>query len=323
MIIHRGLYRLIADTSRIKLGWFSVNQCSFRVICGYIILLCLIAAITKAQPLPSTDIYLANISTQDSHLIIDNPINVTNRNGYDNQPSFLGPKLLLFTAIYEDEQADIYTYNIQHRYITRLALTEESEYSPTPMPTRGYFSVVRVEKDSTQRLWNFNPVNSTPNLILKTIKPVGYHCWIDSHRVALFILGTPNTLQIVELQTEKATILDTNIGRSLHKIPGKEAFSYVKKWNDSTWFIIEYDVQTKEIKPIIQTLRGSEDYVWTPNGEILMGRQSNLFCFKPETDSTWSEVADFSKFGIMDIKRLAVSPDGKRIAIVANDAVKK
>ncbi|MBI3195248.1 MAG: hypothetical protein HYZ34_12410 [Ignavibacteriae bacterium] len=291
----------------------------------YIIMLFFIQVV-NAQPLPSTDIYLTTIRTQGknndgqtSTMSFDDPVNITNRNGYDNQPSFFGSSLLLFTSIYEDEQADIYTYNLQHRYITRLVQTEESEYSPTPMPKRGYFSVVRVEKDSTQRLWYFNPVNNTPTLVLKTIKPVGYHCWIDSNRVALFVLGEPNTLQIVDIQTEKTTVLDTNIGRSLHKIPGKESFSYVQKLNDSTWFINEYDLKSNKNSLIIQTLTGSEDYVWTPDGEILMGQKSKLFLFKPGKDSTWNEIVDWSSLGIEEIKRLAVSPDGKRIAIVAND----
>jgi hypothetical protein len=275
----------------------------------------------QAQPLPSTDIYHSLFNT--TLKTVSGIFNTSHRIGYDNQPSFLNDSTVLFTSIREDEQADIYKYSLSSNTLTRITETVESEYSPTLMPDGKHFSVVRVEKDSTQRLWKFDLNGKNPELILKIIKPVGYHCWIDSNHVALFVLGEPVTLQLVDIQTERATILDTSIGRSLHKIPGREAFSYVKKWNDSTWFINEYDLTTKKSKPIIQTLAGSEDYVWTPTNEILMGRQSKLFHFSPNADSTWSEVADFSKDGIRDIKRLAVSPDGKRIAIVANDAEKK
>ncbi len=277
-------------------------------------------SILQTQPLPSTDIYFAKLNYQSAKLSIEKPINITQRIGYDNQPSFhKDGRGLFFTSIREDDQADVYQYLADEDTVIRITTTMESEYSPTLMPDGKQFSVVRVERDSTQRLWKFDLNGNNSELIMKTIKPVGYHCWIDSNRVALFILGEPNTLQLVDIQTEEAAILDTNIGRSLHRIPGKEAFSYVQKQNDSTWFINEYNLTTNAIKPLIQTLKGSEDLAWTPNGEILMGQQSKLFMFDPRKDSAWKEIADYSEQEVRDIKRLAVSRNGKWMAIVAND----
>ena len=42
------------------------------------------------------------------------PVNITNRSGYDNQPSFSkDEKSIYFTSIRNDKQADIYLYNIK------------------------------------------------------------------------------------------------------------------------------------------------------------------------------------------------------------------
>ncbi len=66
-----------------------------------------------------------------------------------------------------------------------------------------------------------------------------------------------------------------------------------------------------------KTLPGSEDFVWTPDGIILSASGSKLFKFEPKKDREWQEVADFSSAGLKGITRLAVSPKGDRLALVA------
>src|SRR5262249_43158459 len=156
------------------------------------------------------------------------------------QPSFLTDgRSILYTAIKDDRfyglqakdrQADVYRYDIRTAATTQITKTPESEYSPTLMPDGKSISVVRVEMDGTQRLWKFPPTSGPPSIILETIKPVGYHCWIDDHTLALFILGssgTPNTLQIVDVQNEKAGVVAENPGRILRVVPHQNRLSFV------------------------------------------------------------------------------------------------
>ena len=64
----------------------------------------------------------------------------------------------------------------------------ESEYSATPMPGRNAVSVIRVERDSTQRLWSV-PLDGSPGaVVLERIKPVRYHTWVNDKLLALFVL---------------------------------------------------------------------------------------------------------------------------------------
>ena len=67
----------------------------------------------------------------------------------------------------------------------------------------------------------------------------------------------------------------------------------------------------------VQTLEGSEDYAWTPDGSILMARDSKLFKWQPQKDQNWVEIADFKKAGLTAITRIAISPTGSRLALAS------
>ncbi len=270
---------------------------------------------------PKTDLFIVDLSQRDGKLQFGKPLNITKRKGYDNQPGFLPDgKSLFYTSRREDKQADIYRYDIDNAATTRLTETTESEYSPTVTPDGKYFSVIRVEADSTQRLWKFPIDGGHPVLVLKNIKPVGYHVWVDQNTVVLFILGTPNLLKLVDTTTEKAETIAASVGRSLHMTTNSREINYVYKSSDEEWTIRSQHLKTHRLTRFIKTLPGSEDFVWSPGGALLMGNGSKLFRYNPKSDKDWQEVADFSKEGITQITRLAISPAGDRIAFVANDA---
>ncbi|HEX8185080.1 MAG TPA: hypothetical protein VF747_10025, partial [Blastocatellia bacterium] len=227
---------------------------------------------------PGTDIFIAGLGQQQSRFKIGKPVNITKRPGYDNQPKFLPDgKSLFFTSIREDKQADIYRYDIAKGATTRLTVTAESEYSATVTPDGKHFSVIRVEADSTQRLWKFPLKGGSPVLVLEKIKPVGYQAWVDEKTVLLFVLGTPNTLQLVDVPTEKAETIITDVGRSLYRAPRQEKVSFVHKVSADEWIIKEMDMKSRKIVPIIKALPSSEDYAWAPGGVLLMAKGSKLF----------------------------------------------
>jgi Tol biopolymer transport system component len=227
---------------------------------------------------------------------------------------------ILYTSI-RDKQADVYRYDLRAASTTQVTDTPESEYSPTLMPDGKSLSVVRVEADGTQRLWKFPLAGGSPALILEKIKPVGYHLWTDRDTLALFVLGKPNTLQLVDLRTGKAEWVADNPGRILRRVPHQNKFSFVHKVSDQEWLIKTFDLKTRSVATFIKTFPGAEDYAWTPNGVLLMANGSKLFARK-ESDWAWVELADFSSAGLKNITRIAVSPKGDRIAVVARSEVK-
>ncbi len=277
-------------------------------------------ALQAAAAPPATDIYLADLRVAQGRVSIGAPVNVTARPGYDNQPSFLPDgRAFLYTSIREDSQADIYRYDIDRKTSVRLTATSESEYSPTPLPDGSGFSVVRVEADSTQRLWAFDEDGTRPRLILDSIKPVGYHAWGDARTVVLFVLGTPPTLQIADtrMASGPGEIVARNIGRSLQRVPGSVAIAFLQRDSVAGDWIKEVNPQTKLVTPLVRALDGADFFTWTPSGIVLAARGTKLFQWNPRRTKNWEEVADFSASGLTTVTRLAVSPTGDRLAIVA------
>jgi dipeptidyl aminopeptidase/acylaminoacyl peptidase len=292
------------------------NKHSF--ICA--VILSLLAWHTPGQNAPpSADIFLADVMKRGGQLVLGKPVNITNRDGYDNQPSFLPDgKSLLFTSIRQNNQADIYRYELATQKTERVTNTSESEYSPTVTPDQKFFSVIRVEADRTQRLWKFPLRGGEPSLVLTNVKPVGYHVWVDADTLALFVLGQPNSLQLVDVKTEKAEVLANNIGRALHRIPGQaDKISFVHKAAEKEWVVKELDVKTRQSAPLINTLPGSEDCAWLPDGTLLIAQGSKLFKWQRGKDKDWQAVADLAAAGLSGITRLAVSQKGDKLALVA------
>jgi len=275
----------------------------------------------QAQPSPSgTEIFLARLTQRAGRISLALPKNITNRPGYDNQPSFTPDgQGILYTLIKEDGRADIYRYDLKSGRIHQVTKTAESEYSASVTPDGRHFSVVRVELDSTQRLWRFEMSGNKPELVLAGVKPVGYYAWCNPAAVALFVLGNPSTLQVSNIQTGSAQVVSKNIGRSIQKIPGRNAASFVDKISEREWWISQVDCSTLMTTSLIRTLPGSEFHAWMSDGTLLMARESKLFAWKPGSEGSWEEIADLSAAGIRNITRIAVSPKGNALALVASD----
>ena len=288
---------------------------TYFYLTGLFVLICLMDA--AAQAPPSTDIYLVGLTQDMAIHAPDGPVNLTFRDGYDNQPHFTpNGQFLLYTSNRE-EQTDIYRIELSTRRTEQVTATSESEYSPTVTPSGDAFSVIQVEEDQTQRLWQFDLDGSNPTLLLEEVKPVGYQAWVDTRRVALFILGQPPTLQLADTQSGDATILAESIGRSLHRIPGTSRISFVHKADKETWIVKSVDPITGDIEEIMPTLPAREDYAWLPNGNLIMGDGERLFLGVPMLGS-WHLLHDFAPAGFSNITRIAVSPDGRQLAFVAD-----
>ena len=271
--------------------------------------------LAAAQGLPSTDIVL--VSMRDGQIVLhdDHLINLTDRDGYDNQPFFTPDGQAVLYTSSRDGQTEIYRVDLATRTPERVTNTPESEYSPTMLPNGDGFSTVRVEADGTQRLWTFDLNGENPALALEAVKPVGYHAWADAQTVVLFVLGEPSILQQADTQTGQADTLAYGVGRSLHRTPG--AISFVHKEADDNWIIKTLDPATGVVTPVVATLPGREDYAWRPDGGLLMADGAVLYTWTPTHDA-WTPLYDFAHHGVTTITRIAVSPDGSHVAFVVD-----
>lgn len=278
--------------------------------------------VPTATGVPATDIWLGSLVRAGGGLSISGLEQATDRDGYDNQPSFLlDGSAILFTAVLDRRQTETMRFEVTAGAESAADLaeqrthTEASEFSPLQIPGQEAFSAIH-ELRGKQYLWRYDLSGEPVGPIFATAEPVGYFAWANEHVVAMFILGDPATLQVGDALSGEIRIVAENPGRSIHRIPETEEISFVRKVSDGEWWLERLDPAAGTAMRITRTLPGREDYAWTPEGEILMGDGSRLFSWSEGSD--WTEIADLSDLGVEGITRLAVSPDGARIAIVAN-----
>lgn len=266
---------------------------------------------------PSTEVYLFDLKKQKDGYTLSSPVNVSDNPGYDNQPSFSADgNTLLYTSWQSDEQTDIIQYNISKQSKTRFTETDGSEYSPTQSSNGDLISAILLERNGRQLLWSYDVKNAEGDILVEDLK-IGYHCWYDENTLFSFVLGDPATLQRNDLQSGENLVIDQNIGRSLHRIPGKKWISYISKASDE-WKVMALQVRNGKQKVIAETLPSVEDMAWMPNRTMVMGKGSQLY-FRKWNDQSWTALFDLAKLQLRGITRVAINPDGTKIAVVVEE----
>ena len=256
-----------------------------------------------------TEIYMLEIQKTTDGFKIKNPINISNRIGYDNQPSFHSSKSLIYFSSQISGQTDIYAYNYKSKKLTQVTNTVDSEYSPTVTPDKEFFScIVQRKSNGDQDLVKFsikNPEKSEIILESQKAGKIGYHAWSSDNELIAFVLGEPNTLQQFDINTKKGTVLGKNISRSLHFVPSKKAFSFVEK-DGETWKIKLLNPENQTISVYADALSESEQYnAWDKNGILFGSKNEELYFFEEKTKS-WKELSLPPNLPKNKISRLAI-----------------
>lgn len=272
------------------------------------IALCLIVVRVSAQT--GSDIYLADLKIGKKGFAVSNPKNITNRPGYDNQPSFHPDKpIIYFSSFNAEGRSDIKTFNYKMQETKLFTETTEREYSPTVTPDKNFISCIIQRDNNAQDLGKYPISGGTPQVLINNLT-VGYHAWLNPNKLLLFVLGEPNTLRTFDITNKKDSIVKQSVGRALHKIPGQNAVSFVDK-SETPWKIKSFD--GKSIQTICETLPNREDLAWTPDGKIIMSDGRQFFYFDSKSNDGWKM---FYASSIENISRIAVSSNGKKIAFV-------
>ena len=154
-------------------------------------------------------------------------------------------------------------------------------------------------------------------VLFRNLDAVGYHAWGSETTLLLYLFGEPPTVRIADLRTGESEVVASGVGRSLNKIPNRNAWSFVERVSAAEAWISEINIGTHEVRRLISAVGGGEFHAWTPEGVLLMALGSRIYQWDPEVDRDWRRVADVSDMGIT-VSRIAVSPDGSRIAVVGD-----
>ena len=283
---------------------------------------------SASAKMPGFDIYLGDLALQDKRLKVSHLKALTSTTAYDNQPSFLpdGEVLLYTSALTKNkvEQTDSMLISLKSGQVSNLTNSKESEYSPTSMPSGNSFSVIRAVNDE-QKLWRYplypeRPSAEPASELLTNINPVGYHAWVDSNRVMLFVLGEPHTLQLADVQKQTSQVLDENIGPSLLVIPHSSLMSYTASIGEGKsiqWQLKSYHPDTGQIELLTTLPKGAYYYAWAGNGYAIAAVDSVLMQWdKTNTDKGWRTFADVSEVCPKGVTRLTTNSQNSRIALV-------
>lgn len=261
----------------------------------------------------NTDIYLFDIEISESSVRVSNPINISNRVGYDNQAFFHTEiPIIYYSSFDEDDRSDIKYYDIESGETIQFCKTKDREYSPTLTPDKKYISCILQTDEGKQNLVKYPIEGGDPITIIDDLI-VGYHSWINKDELLLFVLGEPEHFLVkYNLKNNEKDTITSSIGRAIHKIPNKDDMSYIQK-TDSTWNI----TSLKKQEIITQTIEGSEDLCWTNNGMILMSDGSDIYFFNGKWNKvSYSGPKDFMK----GITRLAISEDNTKLTVVVEES---
>ena len=245
---------------------------------------------------------------------------ITEGKYYDNQPTFINKRQLVFTSQDQSGNFDIIMYNLNSRKFTNMTRTSDtSEFSPDITSCGQYISAVTVEKDSTQMLWLY-PINfGEPELLYDDIQPVGYYGWHEE-TAALFLLGTPNRL-VYPYDREDIFEVALNPGRCIKRRPGTDEISYLDKSSNivsdgkDIYELKAFNIKSRQSETIGLALGNAEDFFWLDRNNLLMGRDNSIYLKNISKGTEWEEIATLNIPGYKNISRIALSPDNKNLVI--------
>lgn len=271
---------------------------------------------------PNTEVYLLDISEINGKTTFSNLRNISNNEGYDNQPSFYDNNSIIFSST-RNGQTDIAKYDIASKAISWINDTPGgSEYSPLRIPNSTAISTVRLDTIGLQRLYRYDQSTDKSKVIFEDAK-VGYHVWYSEDIVINTIL-VENRMDLVvsNLKANTNTIVQKNVGRSLHKMPNSELVSFIVKEED-TWFIKSLHPTTGAVETISKLPPKTEDIIWLSDGSLLAPAGNSIYKIKPESKENPDVLNLPEQKEISTISRMAVSPDGKHLTLVSNEPPSK
>jgi len=244
--------------------------------------------------------------------------NISNDDGYDSQPSFPNNNQVLFAGN-NNAQTDIAMYNISEKTKKWYNLTTEgSEYSPQLIPNdNGNVSAVRLDPDGLQRLYSYEIGSSNSKVLIDELQIAYYAFKNETTIIASVLSGDKLDLVISDLLTKKTDTILINSGRAIKNIPNSKSISYTILNEEKNQDLYLMEDESLESFFVCQLPIGIQDYIWLSSSQILIGSGNKLYVYDTFLNSEWKQMADLSEFNINEITRLAVSPDGTKLALVA------
>lgn len=280
------------------------------------IVICIFLSFAAKSQLPNTDLWLFKIETDKLNAsILKEPLNITNREGYDNQPSFSKDgKKIYYVSVRQDKQADIYYYELGSKMTVPFTKSKVSEYSPQISDDEKFIISVVVENDSAQRIHFVNSVTGFDEKKFD-MDSVGYYTFLNRDTVIYYKLTQPHSLRYFVKSTNEDKWL-TNSPIRTFKAIDRHTLIYGTKDSARVTFYT-YDFLLQEAHKYAEYLSINEDITWHSTLGLVKSEETKLLRFD-EVKKEWLPVYDLSAFGIKKITRFAFDPKNKYLIVVNN-----
>ena len=284
-----------------------------------------------APDLPDTDIFIGRIAAFASRPVVGQMKNVTNRPGYDNQPSFAPfTSTFYYVAAGETGKTDIRRYDIDSGADEAVFIsTDQSEYSPKAV-RGGFISYIQEDPSGeVTRVFKRPADGSAEGAPVADFAPLGYYAWLqDGAALGVYYRPDPGSLYTVDIASGEAKLVRKNIGRTLA----------MDKAGDHLWFttivrsgkkpvhrLMRYAPNTGEIKEYFDLPREVEDFALSMGDDdeaagVIAAKGASLYSRSfSDKEQVWTEIENLEPYGIRNATRIALGDNGW-IAIVGEKA---
>ncbi len=202
-----------------------------------------------------------------------------------------------------------------------LVNTKFGEFSATPIPMQPQqYSVVRVEADGTQRLWQIGA--GKDELLAPEVKGVGYHAWGADGDLLLFLLADqsgPNRA-VYRSKDGQLTTLAGHIGRSLVYQGSTDQFYFTAPLPDmpenAEQWLWRYQAGATTAKPVLPLPADGQDLAVTNQGTLLVSSGRYILQLK---EQSWLPWFDLRKECQGKVTRFKLNPVKPMLAYVCQE----
>ena len=173
-----------------------------------------------------------------------------------------------------------------------------------------------IKRNTTKEFKLYCYTEDGKNELLFSPLKIGYQHWVFATTLLCTVLVEDHmNLMLVQPNSSNKLIAE-KVGRSLHRIPKTAQLSFIQQ-KEGKSVLSSFAINTQHIQPLLTLPEGVQDVTWLPTGTLIFGQGKSLFKWDPNTSTgiqVWKKLT-----GINNISRLALSPDGKRLALVGDE----
>lgn len=300
-----------------------------------------LSPVFAAEPRPDVAIVIARLDLAAGR--VTDVANITPGKGANFQPSFTRDGRAVLFASDRSGSNNVYRHDLASGETQALTATPHNLYSPTPLPDGSGFSAIRVVdadpaygiESKQPSLWRFDWDGKEVAPVVPVMR-VGYHAWVDEHRLALFIVDdvperNAHRAVLFDRRSGESTALTYKPGRSLGRTADGRRALFVDQTDPAHWRLCAQAAGDTQPQVLAETPVGpagekdpqrSQYFAALPDGSVIMARGTLLLRWSGKAGAGFEPLVDLPQVGGA-IRNIAASPDGSRLAFSVTLAAPK